>query len=177
MRRPFDEPPPPPARTAPETVTERQKATRLLKQRRKRLESVSPADSSYSECQRAVHQAEVDLNYARYFPLMMKYQSLYAKQDAPEADGPATQAKRPDMWYRVEQAMTEGTLDDLRNMDIGTTVQQSPTARGPDSGVSMRRSEPVERSETHLKDRLPETGQEDASPEEAGSDSEGFFEE
>jgi hypothetical protein len=74
-----------------------------------------------------IHNAEVDLNYAMYYPLMKPYSALYprGKKDAEvdEEAGTASAKKTrgdPEMWKTVERAMEEGTLEDLRNSSVGT---------------------------------------------------------
>jgi hypothetical protein len=78
-----------------------------------------------------VHNAEVDVNYSIYYPLLKPYASLYPKSKKSKAsdsddaneedvddkanrdvDGPKGDL---DMWKSVEVAMAEGTLDALRN--------------------------------------------------------------
>lgn len=75
-----------------------------------------------------VHNAEVDVNYAQYYPLMKPYSSMYPKskkatseeanEDAESKDGSHdrdTGAKGDvEMWRAVEKAMEEGTLNALR---------------------------------------------------------------
>lgn len=84
---------------------------------------------------RKVHNAQVDVNYAIYYPLMKPYASLYPKSkkdkasDSDEAaeDDTDDKANREvdgpkgdlDMWKAVEEAMAEGTLDALRNSKEG----------------------------------------------------------
>lgn len=78
-----------------------------------------------------MHNAEVDVNYSIYYPLLKPYASLYPKSKKSKAsdsddaneedvddkanrdvDGPKGDL---DMWKSVEVAMAEGTLDALRN--------------------------------------------------------------
>ena len=173
----------PAVRATSHAVAERQKATRLLKKHRKRLESTSPEDPSYEESTQAVHQAEVDLKYTLNFPLMMKYQSLYAKPGAPEPDGEAGPARKPEMWHHIERAIAEGTLDEVRNMKVKPTARPSQSVKASVSRASTSRGEPVEQSEKRpldqkaLNDRPPRESHMDSPPLNEGSDDGGFFEE
>jgi hypothetical protein len=111
------------------TVADRQKGTRILKRLKKELPTVED-DSKKTKLQQRIHNAEVDVNYAIYYPLMKPYSSLYPKsknqkaddsEDAEdtgedvknntEIDGPKGDVG---MWRAVERAMEEGTLDKLR---------------------------------------------------------------
>lgn len=85
-------------------------------------------DSKKPKLQQRIHNAEVDVNYAIYYPLMKPYSSLYpksktrknddsedgdedGKSKSDETDGPKGDV---DMWRAVERAMEEGTLEQLR---------------------------------------------------------------
>lgn len=111
------------------TIADRRKAERNLKKLNREL-SLSEDDSQKSDLQRRIHNAEVDLNYAIYYPLLKPYSSLYpnAKQeknkteeatDSDDAQGQQEQATGPkgdhDVWKAVRVAMKSGTLADLRN--------------------------------------------------------------
>lgn len=78
---------------------------------------------------RNIHNAEVDLNYTLYYPLLKAYVSLYPKQqkeagDTPmPPDGPKGDT---DMWKIVEKAMEEHTLEELRESKDGVTIPGAP---------------------------------------------------
>ena len=112
------------------TRPDRQKATRILKKLKKELQAEEDEEKKQELTQRA-HNAEVDVNYAIYYPLMKPYASLYPKSKKEktgesdesgegaaddksnrEVDGPKGDVA---MWQTVEEAMAEGTLDALRN--------------------------------------------------------------
>ena len=110
------------------TSLDRQKGTRILKRLKKELSSLEGQSQKASLKQR-IHNAEVDVNYAIYYPLMKPYSSLYPKSkskksdDSNEADEEDDKNKSEEidgpkgdveMWKAVEQAMEEGTLDKLR---------------------------------------------------------------
>ncbi|XP_014554826.1 hypothetical protein COCVIDRAFT_39293 [Bipolaris victoriae FI3] len=109
---------------------DRQKGTRILKKLKKELQCEEDEEKKQELAQK-VHNAEVDVNYAIYYPLMKPYASLYPKSKKEkaadsdesgegdsgdksnrEADGPKGDVA---MWKTVEEAMAEGTLDALRN--------------------------------------------------------------
>lgn len=112
------------------TRADRQKGTRILKKLKKELQGEEDEEKKQELAQK-VHNAEVDVNYAIYYPLMKPYASLYPKSKKEkaadsdesgegdsgdksnrEADGPKGDVA---MWKTVEEAMAEGTLDALRN--------------------------------------------------------------
>jgi len=72
-----------------------------------------------------VHEAEVDLSYTVYYPLEVKYQSLYPRtadqgplNEAEELGGRGESkvgGEKPPMWFIVERSMAEGTLEALRD--------------------------------------------------------------
>lgn len=68
-----------------------------------------------------MHIAEVDLNYTRYYPLNIRYVSLYPQKNnsAGKDDdlGAGTDAPKikPPMWAQVEKCMNDDTLDQLRD--------------------------------------------------------------
>ena len=105
---------------------ERQKATRNLKKVKSRLAAASEGTVERDELHKAVHQAEVDLNYTLYYPLAEKYLSLFARNGqcgsaSPNSDLPADRTSRQEadtqqhsMWGIVERCMRDGSLDALR---------------------------------------------------------------
>ncbi|KAF2183162.1 hypothetical protein K469DRAFT_584364 [Zopfia rhizophila CBS 207.26] len=119
---------------------DRQKATRILKRLRRQL--VSLEDRSKKESLlRQIHTAEVDLNYALYYPLMKPYSSLYprAKREQSKSEEPAEEDELsgqhreeqsqghkgdPEVWRAVERAMEEGTLDALRNSRVAVRAPE-----------------------------------------------------
>jgi hypothetical protein len=111
------------------TMADRQKGTRILKRLKKELTTLED-DSQKTKLQQQIHNAEVDVNYAIYYPLMKPYSSLYPKsknkktsgseeaedtgedsKNNAEVDGPKGDVQ---MWKAVEQAMEDGTLERLR---------------------------------------------------------------
>ncbi|WYZ40541.1 hypothetical protein EsH8_IV_000882 [Colletotrichum jinshuiense] len=119
---------------------ERKKAERLLKQLRKKAEQTEdPEERKRFEAE--AHVAEVDVAYARFFPLMERYESLYASKDKDAKEGEqedqqeaeakpfkqpkalqALHAERPKMWATVEKILPEGEAALYRLRD-----RKSPT--------------------------------------------------
>jgi hypothetical protein len=112
---------------------DRQRATRILRKLQRQLsteiENTTASEEHHTTqaLRQMIHDAEVDLNYAMYYPLMKPYSSLYprGKKDTEvdeEAGTPFAKKTRgvPEMWKTVERAMEEGTLEDLRNSSVGT---------------------------------------------------------
>ncbi|EUC48882.1 hypothetical protein COCMIDRAFT_86144 [Bipolaris oryzae ATCC 44560] len=108
---------------------DRQKGTRILKKLKKELQGEEDEEKKQELAQK-VHNAEVDVNYAIYYPLMKPYASLYPKSKKEKADsdesGEGDSGDKPNrevdgpkgdvaMWKTVEEAMEKGTLDALRN--------------------------------------------------------------
>lgn len=113
-------------------LTERQKASRLVKQLEEKLKTATDPEEK-ARLQADLHIARVDVNYAKYHPFMEKYVSLYPKtkdKQNEEGSGAAETAgngagskqkpssgssaarhlhdERPPLWKEVEQAMMEG---------------------------------------------------------------------
>ncbi|KAF6818970.1 rRNA-processing protein efg1 [Colletotrichum sojae] len=142
---------------------ERKKAERLLKQLRKKIQqSEDPEEKKRLEAE--AHVAEVDVAYARFFPLMERYESLYPNKDkngdgqgegeaeaeveekpADETDEKqkpfkqpkalrALHAERPKMWATIEKTLPEGEAALYRLRD-----RKSPT--DADATASKKRPE------------------------------------
>ena len=110
-----------------------------------------------------MHNAEVDVNYAIYYPLLKPYASLYPKskkeksseepededtedKSSREADGPKGDL---DMWKTVEEAMASGTLDALRN-----SKEAMPTAPAPKKQEKQKKEHAVKNKNTKTEDKL-----------------------
>jgi len=104
---------------------EHRKAERRLKSALKSATTVVAADhGTVKEMKRRKHIAEVDLNYAKYYPLERKYVALFAdstKSGATMNEGDDEEGEwreergDPEMWRRIEKAMEEGQLDAVKN--------------------------------------------------------------
>ena len=55
----------------------------------------------------------MDLNYTQYYPLLEKYQSLWPNHS--NTKGAVASGKKLEMWFLIEKAMLEGSLEELRN--------------------------------------------------------------
>ena len=99
---------------------DRQKATKRLKRARKKLNACEDGDDERMRLEQALSDAEVDVNYAQYFPLDQPYVSLFPRKesgsdDGSEGSGDAERKGDDSMWQKVKQCMADGTLDALRN--------------------------------------------------------------
>lgn len=108
---------------------ERRRGERRLRGRRRELRElevegggeggVEGREKRKREAGKRVHDAEVDLNYALYWPLERAYVSLWPRKGKGQEEGKgeedAEEAKGDrEMWKLVERCMAEGTLEDLR---------------------------------------------------------------
>lgn len=98
------------------SLAERQKAERLRKQLKKRLDKADDPEEK-AKLEEEVHIADVDWHYAKFYPFMERYVGLYltAKpSETPDESGDVPTAKRalhserPPMWKEIEAAMEKG---------------------------------------------------------------------
>lgn len=100
---------------------DRQKATKRLKRAKKELNAcVRGTKEEKATLQRKVDDAEVDVNYAQFYPLDVAYVALFPskkkdKEDDGEEGAEVERKGDPVMWERVKSCMTSKTLDDLRS--------------------------------------------------------------
>ncbi|KAL6871070.1 hypothetical protein J3F83DRAFT_734145 [Trichoderma novae-zelandiae] len=137
---------------------ERKKASRLVKQLKRKLEQESDAAEA-EKIRHDLHIAEVDEAYTRHFPHLETYVGLYsavAKKPAEEeteesrraAAKAALEAERPPMWKVIEKALAEGpaALEKIRERrsphDTGevddTQPPVRPRATAPESASESR---------------------------------------
>lgn len=99
-------------------LPERQKAERLRKQLKKRLDKADDPDEK-AKLEEEFHIADVDWHYAKYFPFLERYVGLYLtakpteKADETETDDVPTakralHSERPPAWKEIEAAMAKG---------------------------------------------------------------------
>lgn len=115
----------------------------MLRKLQKQAASLSRPSPDRTLLLDAIHNAEVDLNYTIYHPLVEKYQSLYPRtneQGSGEGDSDnktgekevrKVGGKKPPIWSIVERSMAEGTLQDLRDgklRQIGEVIRKKPPA-------------------------------------------------
>lgn len=94
-------------------LAERQKADRLRKQLKKRVDKATDSEEK-AGLEQEQHIAEVDWYYTQYFPFMERYVGLYpaVKAEEDSGEGPiakrALHAERPPMWKEIEEAIEKG---------------------------------------------------------------------
>ena len=112
-------------------ITERQKATRALSKLTRLLSTTPSSSPAHLALQAQRHAAQVDLNYALYYPLHEKYTSLYPRAGpGPETAEEKGEADRPPLWRLVEKCMVEGTLEALRDGKVGGKGRGRPGGEG-----------------------------------------------
>jgi hypothetical protein len=123
-------------------VAERKKAMRLAKQLEKKVAAAADSEEA-AQLQADLHVAQVDIDYAIYFPFMEPYVSLYAGAASAEKDETSTAAHylrtpRPPMWTVVEKAREEGkaALERLQN-------RRAPTGAHPEAAQESAEQHPV----------------------------------
>lgn len=126
--------------------TERKKASRLVKQLKRKLEETTD-EAERAQLQANLHIAEVDEAYTQHHPHAETYISLYGntKKDGEDDDNddddekkaPAAKAalaaERPPMWKVVEKTMEEGTdaLRQLRERRSANSEEEEASASQP----------------------------------------------
>ena len=133
---------------------DRQNAAKRLKRAKKELAGLQGEGDGKAELERRIHDLEVDVNYAQYYPLDTEYVPLYPrKKTKPEGEedesGDESQQRQrqgdPEMWQRVKQCMEGGRLDALRNgrllkpqneSDQITSTKPVKKSRQQESGVN-----------------------------------------
>ncbi|PVH97591.1 hypothetical protein DM02DRAFT_658173 [Periconia macrospinosa] len=161
---------------------ERQRATRNIKRLQKQLAALDD-ESEKTRLQQMLQNAEVDLNYTIYYPLLKSYVSLFPKpkkdgspstEDAStvkeETSGPGTGPKgNIEMWKAVEKAMEDGTLEALRNSREGVTI---PTKKDPKREKAEKQKQKQNQGKAQTSAPAPANG---VNSEDEDSDG-GFFE-
>lgn len=131
-----------------------------------------------------VHNAEVDVNYAIYYPLMKPYAAMYpkSKKERSDDEDSGTQATSRgevdgpkgdvEMWRAVEAATEEGTLDALRYSKQGLPAapkkiqSKTPFVKPKATGANLKAIEGRNRRERRAHG---------AQLQEAAEDSDGGF--
>ncbi|KAF1958378.1 hypothetical protein CC80DRAFT_442320 [Byssothecium circinans] len=112
---------------------ERRKAERTAKRLRKQLADAED-DGEKARLLQMIHNADVDVNYTIYYPLLRPYVSIFP--NPPKVDDNASPAKKEtaviehadgpkgnlEIWKAVEKAMEDRTLEALRNSREGVTI-------------------------------------------------------
>ena len=156
---------------------ERQKATRTLKRLHKQL-TVLEDESEKDSKMRSIHNAEVDLNYTLYYPLLKTYVSLYPKQqkDGDKSSDAASLPEGPkgdvEMWKRVEKAMEDRALEELRESREGVTIPGAPTRTQP---KTTKKAEKKDKQEYAKQKKTQDTRMAAGDQDEDEDSDEGFF--
>ncbi|OAG06395.1 uncharacterized protein CC84DRAFT_1090763 [Paraphaeosphaeria sporulosa] len=151
---------------------ERQKATRILKRLHKQLAALED-EPEKAEKMHSIHNAEVDLNYTLYYPLLKAYVSLYPKQQkedsksgdaAPPTDGPKGDVN---MWKTVEKAMGEQTLEELRESREGVIIPGAPeNSKAKNLKKDAKKDTKEKKARSNDADIATENGDEEGSDED-----------
>ncbi|CAN8097062.1 unnamed protein product [Discula destructiva] len=139
---------------------ERQKAERLRKQLKKRLDKADDPEEK-APLEEEFHIADVDWHYAKYFPFMERYVGLYqtakTAEKTEEAEGAPTakralHAERPPMWKKIEAAMQEGqrALDTIQERTSETAAARQSQARSRDASSKKGKGEKERKDEKHV---------------------------
>ncbi|KAI7341307.1 hypothetical protein KC315_g193 [Hortaea werneckii] len=175
---------------------DRQKATKRLKRAKKELQGLE-SDKERQKAEKKVQDAQVDVDYAIYYPLDLPYKPLFptnkknkdgtnetlnSSEEPEDADDKKDAERQGDaeMWAKVKQCAEDGTLDALRNGKLtGEADDESGKLEGPASTMPSKRKRQKEKPETgdlHGNRRERRAAQA-AAKEESDQDSEdGFFE-
>jgi hypothetical protein len=172
--------------------TERKKAMRFAKQLEKKVAQATDPEE-VSQLKADLHVAQVDIDYAIYFPFMEPYISLYAGAASKEKDETSTAAHylrtpRPPMWTVVEKTREEGqsALEKLQNRQPQSTsdteaAQQPAEHDVPAKNLSSaqngkKRGARQEAKLSKSRSSRLEKPEAKAKEEEDESDDGGFFE-
>ncbi|KAI9656567.1 MAG: 18S rRNA maturation protein [Bathelium mastoideum] len=158
---------------------EKQKASRRLRQARKKLEAATSADDT-AAARHEFHMAEVDLNYTTHFPLNLPYVSLYPSKKEKNEDGQqddASIAVGPrgdvDMWRMVEECTANSTLDSLRDGHL--TEDRGGAGLDPNDGPSNKSNQKRIQQKSKVTSGTKKDAVQNETVEDDDSDG-GFFE-
>jgi hypothetical protein len=130
----------------------------MAKQLKKQIEKATDAEERLA-LEKDLHIAEVDSHYARYFPFLERYVSLYPlakkEKDADMNDEEkeahekslaklALHAPRPPLWATIEQAFKEGqeALERIRDRRTDAVVAAKPEKKSiKETGRAARRQQ------------------------------------
>ena len=157
---------------------DRQKATKRLKRASKELQCCENDGEAQAELKKKVEDAEVDVNYAQFYPLDQPYVSLFPRTQAAEAveveeDSVEGQNGAPErkgdleMRQMVKQCMANGKLEALRNGKVAYE-QLGGQERALPTTTAKRKS-------TVYEDRVEVKGARPPSRKESDEESDGGF--
>jgi len=162
---------------------DRKKAMRILKRLKKEYAAEGDGEKKHM-LEKKVHDAEVDVNYAIYYPLMKPYTAMYPKSRVGQSDDQESEAQAKsnsevdgpkgdkDMWRAVEKATEEGTLGALRSSRHGLPVV---LAKEQIKTPSLKPKAPVANPKTIEGRNRRERRAHNARLQEAAEDSDGGF--
>ncbi|KAK1826029.1 hypothetical protein QBC39DRAFT_365357 [Podospora conica] len=113
---------------------ERKKAIRLAKQLKRKLDETEDPEEA-AKIKADLHIAEVDIDYAIYYPFLESYISLYPRADKEEEDDDGKpkavrhlHSARPAMWTTIEKLREEGqaALERLQNRQPEASQEDKP---------------------------------------------------
>jgi hypothetical protein len=153
----------------------------------KKEEAIEEDESRKAKLQQRIHNAEVDVNYATYYPLMKVYSSLYPKSKNTKSDQHDEEGEKAgsdkidevdgpkgnmDMWRAVERAMEDDTLNALRNSKDAIPAQPPKKSKATKDKEAQKRKTIQKRAnatdESLSKDRPSQDGEDESD--------DGFFE-
>lgn len=120
-----------------------------------------------------IHITEVDINYAKYFPFLEPYISMYKspkateKEDEKSSAEHALHSERPPLWSTIEKAMEEGesALERLRDRRQGPeSGEVLPPQPG---GAAAARKAKASKKAKKEKQAEPPKHSEDSGPKKA----------
>jgi len=156
--------------------TERQKAARLVKQLRRRLGELEDVEE-IAKTKADLHIAEVDVDYAIYYPFLEPYVSLYASGESKGEKATAAQflhAPRPPMWAEIEKVRESGKAALQKVQNRQAEISTEPISKDPTrAGQEERRL-----GKGRVTERAKQTRRQEQSAreeEEDGNASDGFF--
>lgn len=147
---------------------DRRKAEKRVKKAKKEVQDSGDGEAGKKVLEQKVKDAEVDVQYAVYYPLEKDYVPLFPRkqkgsEDDDEDVGEVERKGDPVMWETVKRCMADGTLDALRNGRLEGTGKKGS---GPDAGRSTKK-----RPKTSSK--VADNGDQAESDDEGGT---GFWE-
>ena len=164
---------------------------RLAKQLEKKI-AAAPDPEAASQLQADLHVAQVDIDYAIYFPFMESYVSLYAGAASAEKDETNTAAHylrtpRPPMWTVIEKTREAGqaALEKLQNRrpQTGASPEAAQEPAGHDgpaknSASTNKAKKGASREEAKQSKSRPKKADEPSRANDEGDESDdgGFFE-
>ncbi|KAK8088061.1 rRNA-processing protein efg-1 [Apiospora hydei] len=161
---------------------ERKKADKLAKQIQKQLDACEDEEER-KQLEKDLHVAQIDGQYARNFPYLEAYVSLYPVKslglttqggEQPETASTAAQAlrnERPPLWHAIEKATEEGipALIAIRERDIHKGHNRNSKKAKAQAAASSS-------AESTQKDvKMKDTNSAAKSDDDDGDDSDGGF--